>query len=391
KSGKYLYFTASTNLGPAFSFAEMSTFPHQSTRSVYAVVLRSDLPSPLVPESDEEKPADSKAGGSSDEKKATAAAAGAPAADTAAKPPAEQAKKEVEPVRIDFDGIDQRIVALPIPPRNFIGLAVGKAGTVDLIELPPQGAHGTPNPFGPALTLHKFDLEKRKFDKVLDGISAFDVSFNGEKMLFRQGPAWIIASTMAPPKPGEGVLKTGDIQVRVDPKAEWRQMYDEVWRGERDFFYDPNLHGLNLAEYKKKYEPYLEAVAHRSDLTYLFREMLNELTVGHMFVFGGDLPRPTFVRGGLLGCDYRVENGRYRIAKVYNGEHWNPQLRAPLTQPGVNVKTGDYLLAVSGREVRGTDNVYSFFEATAGKQIVIKAGPNPDGSGSREVTVVPVD
>jgi tricorn protease len=131
-------------------------------------------------------------------------------------------------------------------------------------------------------------------------------------------------------------------------------------------------------------------VAHRSDLNYLFTEMLGELTVGHMFIFGGDVPQPNRVRGGLLGADYRIENGRYRFSRVYSGESWNPQLRAPLTQPGVNVKAGEYLLAVNGRDVRSTDSVYRFFEGTAGKSIVIRVGPDPSGANSREVTVVPV-
>src|SRR4030095_7693850 len=215
--------------------------------------------------------------------------------------PASPPKKEPEPVRIDFEGLDQRIVALPIPPRNYVGLQAGKANTILVVELAPPVAAATPGPPGPPpRTLHKFDLEKRKFDKVLDGISAFEVSFNGETMLYRQGPAWIIASTMMPPKPGEGVLKASDIQVRVDPKIEWRQMYNEVWRGERDFFYDPSLHGLNLAEFKKRKEADLGSAAPRDGLTYLFREMLSELTIGHMFVRGGDQPRANFVPGGLL-------------------------------------------------------------------------------------------
>jgi tricorn protease len=167
-------------------------------------------------------------------------------------------------------------------------------------------------------------------------------------------------------------------------------MFHEIWRSERDFFYDPGAHGLDLKAAEKQYEPYVSAIAHRSDLTYLLREMLNQLTVGHMFINGGDQPRPNFVSGGLLGADYKIENGRYRFAKVYNGESWNPQLRAPLTQPGVNVKVGEYLLAVNGRDVRSNDSVYKFFESTAGKQLVIRVGPNADGSGSREVTVVPV-
>jgi len=385
-SGKYLYFTASTNLGPAFSFAEMSNFPHQSSRNVYAIVLRNDQPSPLAPESDEEKV--------KEEKKEEAKPADKPAEKPAAepKPPA---KKEPEPVRIDLEGIDQRIIALPIPSLNFLALRAGKANTLYIIEAPPTGPGGPSGP--PGLVLHKYDLEKRKLDKAMDGITGFEVSANGEKALIRRGPAWMIVATAtlgAPAgpggPPGTQMLKTSEMEVRIDPKVEWRQMYNEVWRGERDFFYDTNAHGLNIEEAKKKYAPYLEAVAHRNDLNYLFTEMLNQLTVGHMFIFGGDIPNPKFVPGGLLGCDYTTENGRYRFSRIYNGENWNPNLRAPLTQPGVNVKVGDYLLAVNGRDLRSTDNVFQFFESTANKQVVIKVGPNADGRDAREVTVAPI-
>ncbi|HKQ05191.1 MAG TPA: PDZ domain-containing protein [Blastocatellia bacterium] len=404
RSGKYLYFTASTDLGPQISFADLSAFGSQVTRSVYAVVLRNDLPSPLAPESDEEKvqpekkdeaapatpaaPAgDKKPGDQQPEEKKPDAAQG-PAAGG---PPA---KKAVEPVRIDLDGIDQRTIALPIPARNYVDLQAGKGNLIYLVEAPAQAGDG----FGPpSLTVQKYDFDKRKFDKAIDGVGAFQVSANGEKALYRQGPNWVIGSTatlgqpMPPGAPGgPNILRLADMEVHVDPKAEWKQMYHEVWRGERDFFYDPNLHGLDLRATEKLYEPYLSAVAHRADLNYLFTEMLNNLTVGHMFIFGGDLPRPDFVPGGLLGCDYKVENGRYRFARVFNGENWNPQLRAPLTQPGVNVKAGEYLLAVGGRNLTAAENVYQAFESRAGKQVVIKVGPNADGSGSREVTVVPV-
>ena len=411
KSGKYLYFTASTNLGPAFSFAEMSNFPFQSSREVYAIVLRNDLPSPLAPESDEEKPQaekpekpekkDQPASGQPDVGKAADKPANPDAAPEPKKPDggnqtpggaaaAQPApKKEPEPVRIDFEAIGQRIIALPIPSLNFVGLSAGKAGTVFVLELPPSGPGA--QAFGPpTVTLHKFDFEKQKFDKVLDGLGAFVLSFNGEKMLYSQHQTWFIASTTAPLPPGQGMLKTSEMEVYVDPKAEWPQMFNEVWRGERDFFYDPNTHGLNIEAAKKLYEPYVASVSHREDLTYLFREMLNQITVGHMFIGGGDQPRPDSVPGGLLGCDFKVENGRYRLARIYSGENWNPQLRSPLTEPGINVKEGEYLLAVNGREVKGTDDVYSYFESTANKQVVLKVGPNADGSGSREVTVVPI-
>jgi tricorn protease len=167
-------------------------------------------------------------------------------------------------------------------------------------------------------------------------------------------------------------------------------MYHEVWRIERDFLYDPHHHGLDINAAEKKYAPYLKGIAGRGDLNYLFDEMLGEITIGHMFIGGGDVPEPKRVRGGFLGADYKIENGRYRFARVYNGENWNPELRAPLTQPGVDVKAGDYLLEVEGQEVRSPAEVYSFFENTAGKQIKIRVGPNADGKDAREVTVVPL-
>ncbi|MCU1289732.1 MAG: Tol biopolymer transport system-like protein [Acidobacteria bacterium] len=400
KSGKYVFFTASTNVGPTISFADLSGIAHQSSRNVYAVVLRNDIASPLAPESDEEKVLPEKR----DEPKPsmtpspTPAATAAPAptatpetapAETPASTPTPQSapKKEPELTRIDLEGIDQRVISIAqIPARNFSGLFAGKAGILYVMEIP--AAQPAAGPFG--LTVHKFDLDKRKFEEAKTGVSNFIVSANGEKMMFQQGPAWSIVSTTVPARPGEGVVKTSDMEVYVDPRVEWRQMFNEVWRGERDFFYDPNTHGLDIEKAKRLYAPYLEAVAHRDDLNYLFREMLNQITVGHMYIGGGDQPRPTPVSVGLLGADYRIENGRYRFARVYNGENWNPQLRAPLTAPGVNVKAGEYLIAVNGRDVKATDNVYQYFQSTANKQIVIKVGANPDGQNAREVTVVPV-
>ena len=377
KSGKYLYFTASTDIGPTTGWLDMSSFNHPVTRSAYVVVLRKDLPSPLAPESDEEKVQEAGKG---------AEASAQPGATAGADKPAE--KKEAVTVTIDLENIGQRILALPIPARNYTRMMTEKAGMLYLLEAP-QGLAGL---FGNAPQIvHKFDLEKRKVDKVIEGITAFDLSANGEKMLYRQGPAWFIAATAQPIQPGQGMLKLDEMEVYVDPRAEWDQMYREVWRIQRDFIYDPGLHGLDLKSAEAKYKPYVEAIAHRQDLNYLFTEMLGELTIGHMFVAGGDAPAAKKVKGGLLGADFRIENGRYRFARIYNGENWNPGLRAPLTQPGVNVQTGEYLLAVNGREVRSTDNVYSFFEATADRTVVIRVGPDPNGASSREVTVVPVE
>ncbi len=402
QDGKYLFFTASTDDGASLQ-PDIHAFSRPSTRSIYLAVLDKTLASPLAPESDEEK--------TSDEKKPEEAKkpeAQKPDAGKEGPAKTEAAKKEVS-VKIDFENILQRIIALPLPPRRYTSLQTGKAGVLFAIESP-GFAPGLPP--GQGSTVHRYDLKARKSDVAISGVGFFEISQNGEKMLYRQGSRWFIAplrpmatgsgpasgGPAAPPAGGAAgagsggptPLNTEGLEVRINPREEWKQMYHEVWRLERDFFYDPNLHGLDLAATERKYEPYLSAIVSRGDLNYLFAEMLGEMTVGHLGVGGGEQPEVKRVQTGLLGCDYRIENGRYRFARVYNGENWNPDLRAPLTQPGVNVAAGEYLLAVNGRDLHAADNVYSYFEATAGKIVVLKVGPNPDGTGSREVTVVPV-
>ena len=400
KEGKYLYFTASTDIALASAGLDMSSDQRPVTRSVYVAVLSRDLPSPLAPESDEEgkekkedkdkeKPKDeAKKGGAKAEKPPGGGKDGGTKEE-------EKDKKPPVVVKIDVEGLSQRILSLPIPARNYLNMVGGKAGILFLAEGPTVvGPDDFPNL---RQTIQKFDLSKRKVEKLIDEANDFTVSFDGSKILYRKGDQWATAGTDEPPaaggtpKPGFGPLKLETMQVYVEPKAMWRQIYDETWRIERDFFYDPGYHGLDLAKAKKRYEPYLEGIASRDELTYLFEEALGELTVGHMFVGGGDRPEAKKVKGGLLGADYRLENGRYRVARVYDGENWNPGLQAPLTQPGVNVKAGDYILAVNGRELHSSDDVYSFFEETAGRQVALKVGPSPDGKGSRDVTVVPVE
>jgi tricorn protease len=369
RNGKYLYFTASTDMGLTAGWLDMSSEAHPITRSVYIVVLGKTTPSPLLPESDEEK------------EKETAKPPAKPAA--AKKPsPTPPAK-----VTIDFEGILQRTLALPIPPANYASLSAGKAGEIFLTRLPVvQTGFGPPH-----MTVIKFDLKSRKTQPVVTGVSAFALSFNGEQMLYKQGTQWFITSSEKPVKAGEGMLKTGDMEAHVIPREEWNQMYHEVWRIERAFFYNPNYDGLDIDAAEKEFAAYLPGIVSRDDLNFLFREMLSYMSVGHMFVAGGHEPQVPKVNVGLLGADYRIENNRYRFAKIYGGENWNPELHAPLTQPGVNVRAGEYLLAVNGRELHGTDNIYSFFQNTAGKQVTLRVGPNPDGTGARNITVVPVD
>ena len=386
KDGKYLFFTASTNAGESLGL-DIHAVGRTSTSSIYLVVLDKLQPSPFAPESDEEKIAD--------EKKTE------PPKPDAAKP-----KTGAPDVKVDLDGIDQRILAVPMPPRRYAGLQAGKPGTLLAFEFAPVGeapTDGPPTP--PGMIVHRYDLKLRKSDVALSGVRDFTMSFIGEKALYRQGENWVIAAlrpmpsgpaggpaAVAPPAGGPAPvpLKTANIEVRVEPVQEWKQMYHEAWRTERDWFYDRNTHGLDLKAAEKKYESYLHGVASRSDLTYLFQEMLGNITVSHMGTGGGDLPEVKRTQTGLLGADYEIASGRYRFARVYSGENWNPQLRAPLTQPGVNVKAGEYLLSVNGREIRAPENVYSFFEELAGKSVLLRIGPDAGGAGAREVTVVPV-
>ncbi|HME36650.1 MAG TPA: PDZ domain-containing protein, partial [Candidatus Sulfotelmatobacter sp.] len=411
KNGKYLYFTASTNTGLSPAGLDMSSDEHRVTRSVYVAVLSKDEKSPLAPESDEEnKPKDEKKPDADKDKPAADKDRGKDAdkdkdkdknKDDKDKDAKDKGKKE-EPVvvKIDIEGIGQRILSLPIPAKNYSNMLSGKSGILFLAEAPlvvTEEEYPNINQ-----TIQKFDLSKRKVDKLIDEVNDFAVSFDGEKILYRKDEAWTTVSTDdgppgggpgggGPAKPGFGPLKLDGWEVYVEPRAMWKQIYNETWRIERDFFYDPHYHGLDLDKAKKKYAPYLDGIASRDELTYLFQECLGEMTVGHMFVGGGERPEPKKLKGGLLGADYSLENGRYRIAKVYDGENWNPGDEAPLTQPGVNVKVGDYILAVNGCDLHASDNIYSFFEETAGKQVVLKVGANADGKDSRDVTVVPVE
>ena len=397
KNGKYIYFGASTDFGLSAGWLDLTSYQHPVSRNIYAVVLKKGEPSPVDPESDDEKigaaKSDEKSKDADKEKdsgKGKEADKKKDKKDVKKEESKDEKKdeKKEEPVKvtIDLEGIGQRIVSLPIKAANYVELTPGKAGVLYVAETP---AISPPGP--PQLMVSKFDLSTRKTEPFLSGVSGYTISANGEKVLYRQGPAaWFIAATSAAPKAGEGALKMDDFEIYVDPRAEWNQMYHEVWRIQRDFFYDPHLHGLNLPAAEKKYAPFVQAAGGRADINHLFEEMLGELTVGHMFVGGGDIPKAPEVKGGLLGADYKIENGRYRFARIYNGENWNPELRAPLTQPGVDVKTGDYLIEVNGVDVRPPNDVYKYFENTAGKQIKIKVSASPEGKDARELTVVPL-
>jgi tricorn protease len=357
-SGKYLYFVASTNAGRAAAWLDLSSFDAQNIlSSIYVVVLKADEPSPLLPESDEERG-----------------------------PGQPDPKKEKQPFQIDLDRLNQRILALPAPSRNYVGLLPGTAGTFFAAEVGPLASVTS----APVVTLHKWNMTERALAPFASNITSATTTPDGSKILIQRGQSWAITPTAAPPQPGQGTVSTAGMQARVDPREEWMQMSREIMRIQRDFFYDPNHHGVNLKKLAARYEPFLANVMSRDDLNYLWIDMLGELSVGHMYIVGGDVPGVRGVPGGLLGADYEIVNNRYRFSRIYDGENWNPELRAPLTQPGVDVRAGEYLLAINGKNITAQDNIYAALEATANRQVRLKVGPNPSDEGSREVIVVPV-
>ena len=371
RSGKYLFFFGSTDAGPAVDWFAQSNNDMRISRNVYLTVLRNDLPSPLARESDEEKAAP-----------APAQPAATPPAGETAKPPAERAADSAAAatVRIDLEGIGSRILDMPIPAGPIANLQTGAAGHVYYLRQVDSRTE-----------LHRYDLTPRRDEMLLADLDDYTLSADAKKMLYVNNNAWSIVATTGRIEPTAGRLAIDSIQVRVDPRAEWRQIFDEAWRINRDFFYAPNMHGIDWAAMKKKYEPFLADAAGRTDVNRILQWMSSELSVGHHNVGGGDVAAPPpAIPGGLLGADYSVENGRYRFKKVYGGLNWNPQLRSPLTEPGVNVREGEYLIAVRGKDVRTPANVYSFFENTSGKIVEVTVGPNPDGSASRTVSVVPI-
>ncbi|MBI5705522.1 MAG: PD40 domain-containing protein [Armatimonadetes bacterium] len=358
RNGKYLYFLASTNAKSAPGWLDLTALetPNQ-TYSVYMALLQKELPSPFLPESDEEPVAEAK------------------------KP-----EKKDEPFRIDLEGLNRRVLSVPMPSRVYRALVAGTEGTFFTIDTPPQPNAAQPG--GPP-TIRKYEFSSKKESVFFTGANGFVISPTGGHMMIL-GPAGPqLVSTAAPATPGQGALDVSAQVIKVDPRAEWRQIFHEAVRLQRDYFYDPGHHGVDLVALEKRYEPFLAGLMSRADLNSLFEDMMGEICVGHMYIGGGDIPGTSGPAVGLLGADFSQENGRYRFSKVYTGESWNPGLRGPLAHPGVNVEAGEYLLGVGGKELKAGEDLYQLFEGKVGKQVRIKVGPKPDGTDSREVTVVP--
>ena len=314
-------------------------------------------------------------------------------------------------VQIDFDGLQQRILAVAdVPERQYSALRAGVAGTVYYLEAPEArgGRGGAPGGPAPGSTLHRYRLSDRRAAPFVTGVAAYDVSADGHKLVYRTpgggggfagrggqggpptGPAlYLVDADRQPPTPGQGRL-TVSLRMYLEPKEEFKQIFNEGWRNQRDYLYVPNMHGADWPKMKEMYGQLLPYAMHRADLNYLIDNMGSEIAIGHSYVRGGDMPAVPNSPGGLLGADFAIDGGRYKITRIYDAESWNPELRAPLAAPGVNVATGDYILAVNGAELKAPDNIYRLLDGTANRQTVLTVNSRPAMDGSRQVTVVPI-
>ncbi|MFO1425527.1 MAG: PDZ domain-containing protein [Steroidobacteraceae bacterium] len=412
-----LYFTASVNTGPAQFGLDMSTQERPVRSGIYVAVLAADGKSPLLPKPGDEEPAkadDAKAAAGKDKqgdgKPASAArASGAVVVRTAGKdagPTGAAGKaggqggkgakdtrdaKGAKPVRVDFDGLQRRIVALPVAERNYDSLGVASDGALFFVERRQPGVSNDP-PGGDDDNngeLYRFDPEKKEAKSLKQGIAGYSLSGDGKKLLLRFGKGRLEVGD-AGEKPDAKPLELAGLRSFVDPREEWRQIFEETWWMEKEFFYDANLHGLDWAAVRERYRPLLAHVQRREDLNELLVEMIGELQVGHNRVGGGDTWQETPVGVGLLGADYELDHDRVRIRRIYRGDRWNPFLKAPLAAPGVGVREGDYLLAVNGRPLDARGNVHALFEGTVGKQVTLGIAADPAGKDLRNVTVEPV-
>jgi tricorn protease len=428
-SGKYLWFLASTDLGLRSQWLDMTSYDREENFALYLAVLDKDEPSPLLPESDEDRGITQGAPDRGDpqhpqnrtdpqnpknrndpqnpqnrtdpQNPQSSQNTNDPQGSEKPEAPAQNDARPRTPVtvQIDFDGLQQRIIPVAgVPERQYSQLKAGVAGTVYFLEAPAgPGERGS--------TLHRFRLSDRRANVFVTGVAEYALSADGRKLLYRTpGPAggpnaapaesaarpslFLVDADRNPPTANQGRL-TATLRMHLDPKQEFAQMFNEGWRLQRDYLYVTNLQGADWPRMKQMYGQ-LPHVRHRADLNYLLDNMGAEIAVGHSYVRGGDMPEVPPLVAGLLGADFVVERGRYKITRIYDGESWNPDLRAPLAAPGVNVNVGDFVLAVNGVELVAPDNIYRLLDGTANRQTVITVNNQPTIQGARQVTVVPV-
>ncbi len=370
--GRYLYFAASTNTGPIQVGLNMTSQEKPYRAGLYALVLAADSPSPLLPErGDEETEGDEEDSDDEDS--------------------ADNGEEKPAVTRIDLAGLASRMVALPVAEHNYGNLAVAADGSLFYVRSVQPGASieppGSDSP--PENTLLRFDFEEKEATEAVEGVAGFAISANGEYLLLRKDDDSLytveVGDDMDPEK-----LDLSGLRVLVNPTREWAQIFDEAWRMEKEFFYADNMHGLDWQSVYDQYRPLLAHVGRREDLNALIVEMIAEMQVGHNRISGGDLHRESSVRTGLLGANFEIENNRYRIAKIYTGESWNPFFAAPLATPGNAAREGEYILAVNGVQLTSEDNIFNLLQGTVGEQVTLRVGPSANGRNARDIDVEPV-
>ncbi len=371
RNGKYIFFFSSTDAGPVLSWFDLSSQDMRMTNSIYLVTLRKDILSPFAKESDEEKPrAEKKEAEKPAEKPGKASKAPSPET------------PESNILKIETEGLQDRILSLPVKAGSYSDLGIGDTGEVFYIIRPVIPSESS--------KLHKYNIKDRKDEEVME-LDNYVISADRKKMLYNKGEVFGITATGKKPEAGKGILNIGAISVKIDPVSEWPQILDEAWRINRDYFYDPGMQGADWNAMRTKYKKFLPDLACRSDLDRVIQWMLSELSVGHSYLFSGERRyNPRRIGGGLLGADYSITANRYKIEKIYGGLNWNPDLRSPLTEPGLNIRQGDFILAVNGKDLSGDKNIFSLFENTDGKIVELTINDKPVYDGSRVVKVVPV-
>jgi tricorn protease len=387
--GSYLYFLSDREFAPQLSNIEFNFATNRPTY-IYAMTLRKDVKNPFPPESDEvtiartneaPQPAASPAA-SPDQPKPADSPAATPTATPAAMP------RPPATMNIDFDGIENRVARVPVGAENYGGLSA-KAGHIlyGIGAAPYYGRQGDrPN------TLKIYSLKDRKETTLADDVRGYTLSDDGSKVLVAQGPAFnIYDATPVGDRTRKPVAISGMFVDRV-PAEEWNQIFNEVWRRYRDWFYVPNMHGFDWVALREQYKPLLKYVAHRSDLNYVISEMIAELTIQHAYIDGGDFQIPPRPRYGLPGARFELDkaSGRYRIASIFAGENEEDIYRSPLKEVGVNANVGDYVLAIDGEELKGTDDPYRLLKNKADNPVILTLNSRPAMEGSRSVSYRPV-
>jgi tricorn protease len=376
QDGRHFYFLASTDLALASGWANTSSITADPDYSVYVINLRKDDASPFKLKSDEEAVVTDEKKSEADTKKP----ADKKSADKK-EPGAKDAKaKEPDPILIDFEGVERRTMALSLTKGNYRMILSGTPGTVFIAE---QKAGS------PGLFIHKYTLEKREAQEFISGASQVSISHDGNKLLAKIGDAWKVMNTSGA-NGKEGTTVKVNLKMKLDRAAEWKQMFEEAWRYERDYFYDPNLHGRNWTEVYERYSPLIPHIKHRTDLTYILDQMNGELSVGHSFVFGGDFPEVEKPLVGLLGADLVADSRRWKIKRIYTTESWNPELSSPLDRPGIKIQEGYYLVGINGKEITDADDPYQLLDGTLDVQTTLHINKTPDFAGAWQEVVKPI-